>query len=165
MLPAAVLIATTAVASVVERATLFSPLFILALVLLLGGTFIGMISTGLGELNGYFLLQRCRVPSKVAVATSVFVVAATALTASIGHAVQFAQGDHSELGTFLSLLLFTVPGAIVGGQIGGSSLHTPAHNDGRHGNPLHHGRRPYAGRGDPERKMKRADVVSAIGAR
>ncbi|MDQ4106310.1 MAG: sulfite exporter TauE/SafE family protein [Actinomycetota bacterium] len=28
-----------------------------------GGTFIGMVSTGLGELNGYFLLQRCRVPS------------------------------------------------------------------------------------------------------
>ena len=26
-----------------------------------------MISTDLGELNGYFLLQRCRVPSKVAI--------------------------------------------------------------------------------------------------
>jgi hypothetical protein len=32
-----------------------------------------MISTGLGELNGYLLLQSCRVPSKVAVATSAFV--------------------------------------------------------------------------------------------
>lgn len=83
-----------------------------------GGTFIGMISTGLGELNGYFLLQRCRVPSKVAVATSVFVEAITALTASIGHAVQFAQGDRGELGTILSLLLFTAPGVIAGGQIG-----------------------------------------------
>jgi uncharacterized membrane protein YfcA len=41
-----------------------------------------MISTGLGELNGYFLLQRCRVPSKVSVATSIFVVALTALSAS-----------------------------------------------------------------------------------
>ena len=40
-----------------------------------GGFFVGLISTGLGELNGYFLLQRCRVPSKVSVATSVFVVA------------------------------------------------------------------------------------------
>ena len=59
-----------------------------------GGTFIGMISTGLGELNGYFLLQRCRVPSKVAVATSVFVVAATPLTASMGHAVQFFPGRY-----------------------------------------------------------------------
>lgn len=62
-----------------------------------GGTFIRMISTGLGELNGYFLLQRCRVPSKVAVATSVFVVASTALTASIGHALQFAQGITASL--------------------------------------------------------------------
>jgi len=88
------------------------------LIAAVGGTFIGMISTGLGELNGYFLLQRCRVPSKVAVATSVFVVAVTALTASIGHAVQFAQGDHRELGTILTLLLFTVPGVIAGGQIG-----------------------------------------------
>ena len=34
------------------------------------------------------------------------------------HAVRFAQGVHSELGTILSLLLFTVPGVIAGGQIG-----------------------------------------------
>ncbi len=33
----------------------------------IGGLFVGLISTGLGELNGYFLLQRCRVPSPVAV--------------------------------------------------------------------------------------------------
>lgn len=84
----------------------------------LGGLFIGMISTGLGELNGYFLLQRCRVPSKVSVATSVFVVAATALTASIGHAVQLVQGSHNELSTVLNLLLFTVPGVVIGGQMG-----------------------------------------------
>ena len=51
----------------------------------LGGLFVGLISTGLGELNGYFLLRRCRVPSKVSVATSVFVVALTALSASAGH--------------------------------------------------------------------------------
>ena len=31
----------------------------------IGGLFVGLISTGLGELNGYFLLRRCRVPSKV----------------------------------------------------------------------------------------------------
>jgi uncharacterized membrane protein YfcA len=53
-----------------------------------GGLFVGMISTGLGELNGYFLLQRCRVPSKVSVATSVFVVALTALSASAGHLIR-----------------------------------------------------------------------------
>ena len=46
----------------------------------IGGLFVGLISTGLGEMNGYFLLQRCRVPSKISVATSVFVVAVTAST-------------------------------------------------------------------------------------
>ncbi|RME84128.1 MAG: sulfite exporter TauE/SafE family protein [Caldilineae bacterium] len=84
----------------------------------LGGLFIGMISTGLGELNGYFLLQRCRVPSKVSVATSVFVVAFTALVASVGHAVQFVQSDSTAMNTVLSLLIFTVPGVVIGGQLG-----------------------------------------------
>lgn len=84
----------------------------------IGGTFIGMVSTGLGKLNGYFLLQRCRVPSKVAVATSVFVVAVTALVASTGHAVQFFRGDTSELGTIVNLLIFTIPGVVIGAQLG-----------------------------------------------
>lgn len=83
-----------------------------------GGTFIGMVSTGLGELNGYFLLQRCRVPSKVAIATSVFVVAITALTASGAHAYQFFQGDTGELGRIVSLLIFTIPGVVIGAQLG-----------------------------------------------
>ncbi len=77
-----------------------------------------MISTGLGELNGYFLLQRCRVPSRVAVATSVFVVAITALVASTGHFVKFVQTGGETLSTVLSLVIFTVPGVIIGGQLG-----------------------------------------------
>ncbi len=84
----------------------------------IGALFIGMISTGLGEMNGYFLLQRCKVPSRVAVATSVFVVAATALTASLGHFVRFLEMGGSTLDTVLSLTVFTVPGVILGGQIG-----------------------------------------------
>lgn len=84
----------------------------------LGGLFVGMISTGLGELNGYLLLQRCRVPSRVSVATSVFVVAITALTASAGHLAQFVQSGGSALNTVLNLVVFTVPGVILGGQLG-----------------------------------------------
>ena len=84
----------------------------------IGGLFIGMISTGLGELNGYFLLQRCRVPSRVAVATSVFVVAVTALIASTGHFVKFIQAGGETLNIVLSLVIFTVPGVIIGGQLG-----------------------------------------------
>lgn len=84
----------------------------------IGGLFVGMISTGLGELNGYFLLQRCRVPSKVSVATSVFVVALTALSAVGGHLFQFVQSGGEDLNTVFSLAIFTVPGVIIGAQTG-----------------------------------------------
>lgn len=83
-----------------------------------GSLFLGMISTGLGELNGFYLLQRCRVPSKVAVATSVLVVAVTALFASSGHFIRFVGEGGAVLDTVLSLVIFTVPGVIIGGQLG-----------------------------------------------
>lgn len=88
-----------------------------------GGLFVGMISTGLGELNSYFLLQRCRVPSGVSVATSVFVVAITALVGSVGHFARFASGGGDALSTVLSLVVFTVPGVIIGGQFGSAVAH------------------------------------------
>lgn len=84
----------------------------------IGGVFVGMISTGLGELNGYFLLERCRVPSKVSVATSVFVVALTALSAASGHLFQFVRTGGDVMDTVLSLVIFTVPGVIIGAQLG-----------------------------------------------
>jgi uncharacterized membrane protein YfcA len=83
-----------------------------------GGLFVGMISTGLGELNGYFLLQRCRVPSAVSVATSVFVVAFTALAAATGHMTQFLQSGLEVMQVVLSIVIFTVPGVIIGAQLG-----------------------------------------------
>ncbi|MDF1556401.1 MAG: sulfite exporter TauE/SafE family protein [Deferrisomatales bacterium] len=83
-----------------------------------GGLFVGMISTGLGELNGYFLLRRCRVPSRVSVATSVFVVAVTALSAAAGHLFQFVRSGPEVLATVGSLILFTVPGVVLGAQLG-----------------------------------------------
>ncbi|AFZ54638.1 sulfite exporter TauE/SafE family protein [Cyanobacterium aponinum] len=84
----------------------------------IGALFLGMVSTGLGELNGYFLIQRCKVPSQVAVATSVFIVAITALIASVGHVLQFLQAGNDELMTVLSLVIFTAPGVLIGAQFG-----------------------------------------------
>lgn len=84
----------------------------------IGGLFVGLISTGLGEMNGYFLLQRCRVPSKVSVATSVFVVAVTVLFASTAHFFQFVQAGSDVLQLVLNVVIFTVPGVIIGGQLG-----------------------------------------------
>lgn len=84
----------------------------------IGALFMGMISTGLGEMNGYFLLQRCRVPSKVAVATSVLIVAVTALAASVGHLAAFVQQGPEVLDVVFSLVIFTIPGVMIGGQLG-----------------------------------------------
>jgi len=83
-----------------------------------GGFFMGMISTGLGELNSYFLLQKFKIPSKVAVATSVFTVAFTALVAATAHLISFISAGEETLNTVLNLVIFTVPGVIIGGQIG-----------------------------------------------
>lgn len=88
------------------------------LVAAVGGFFMGMISTGLGELNSYFLLQKCKIPSKVAVATSVFTVAFTALVAGTAHFISFVSAGEETLSTVLNLVVFTVPGVIIGGQIG-----------------------------------------------
>lgn len=91
-----------------------------------GGAFMGMTSAGLGEMNGYFLLQRCRVPGRVAVATSVLVVAVTALVASAAHATRIAGEAPDALPTILGILVFTVPGVIVGAQVGSAvARHIP----------------------------------------
>jgi len=84
----------------------------------LGGLFVGLISTGLGELNSYSLVMRCRIPSRVVVATSVVVVAMTALAASITHLIDFVGDSTGTMNTVLSIVAFTVPGVVIGGQFG-----------------------------------------------
>ncbi len=85
---------------------------------LVGGLFVGLISTGLGEANSYALVKRCRVPTRISVATGVVVVAVTALAASVTHLIDFLQVGGDGLTTVRNLALFTVPGVIVGGQLG-----------------------------------------------
>ncbi|MFQ5703979.1 MAG: sulfite exporter TauE/SafE family protein [Gemmatimonadales bacterium] len=84
-----------------------------------GGWFLGMISVGLAELQEYHLVVRCRIPPPVAVGTAIFVVVVSVLVASLGHFYNFAFRSEPEvLHQVLGLVAFTVPGVIVGGQIG-----------------------------------------------
>lgn len=53
-------------------------------------------------------------------ATSVFVVALTALTAASGRLFQFIRTGGEALDTVYSLVIFTVPGVIIGAQVGSS---------------------------------------------
>lgn len=89
----------------------------------LGGLFVGLISTGLRELNSYALVMRCRIPTKVAVATSVVTVAVTALAAGATHVVAFAREGASTMETVISIIIFTVPGVLIGGQLGPTLTH------------------------------------------
>ncbi len=85
----------------------------------IGGAFLGMISVGLAELQEYQLVARCRVPSPVAVATSIFVVVISVLLASLGHFYSFAtSADAESMQRVANVVIYTIPGVLVGGQIG-----------------------------------------------
>jgi hypothetical protein len=83
-----------------------------------GGAFLGMISVGLAELQEYHLVAKCKVPARVAVATSIFVVVVTVLVASAGHFYEFAQEGGEVMNQVVNLIIFTIPGVMIGGQIG-----------------------------------------------
>ena len=84
-----------------------------------GGAFFGMISVGLAELQEYHLVAKCKVPAPVAVATSVFVVVVTALVASVGHFYEFvSHANHEAVNIIVNIVIFTIPGVVIGGQIG-----------------------------------------------
>ena len=64
-------------------------------------------------------MVRCRVPSPVAVATSIFVVVVSVLVASLGHFYNFATSADPQLLTEVqSIVMFSIPGVIIGGQLG-----------------------------------------------
>lgn len=85
-----------------------------------GGLFLGMVATGLGELVCYFLLGRGQMPGKVAVATTVFVVALASIPAALGKLARFFYAGGDSLPLLFSLLIFTIPGVIIGAQLGSS---------------------------------------------
>ncbi|QPG58344.2 sulfite exporter TauE/SafE family protein [Shewanella eurypsychrophilus] len=84
----------------------------------IGGAFVGMISVGLAELQEYHLVARCKVPTPVAIGTSIFVVVLTVLTASIGHFYEFYHQGNDVLAQVVNIIIFTIPGVIIGGQLG-----------------------------------------------
>lgn len=83
----------------------------------IGGAFLGMISVGLAELQEYYLVARCKVPSPVAVGTSIFVVVISVLIASESHLGAFFKEGPETWSQVVNLLIFTVPGVVIGGQI------------------------------------------------
>jgi uncharacterized membrane protein YfcA len=76
----------------------------------LGGFITGLISAGLPEIVTTQLIVRCRVPPRVAVATSVFVLGVTAIAGAVVHALTATPVWY--------VVAWSIPGVLVGGTIG-----------------------------------------------
>lgn len=76
----------------------------------LGGFVTGLISAGLPELVTTQLVVRCRVPPRVAVATSVFVLGVAATAGAAVHALSATPVWY--------VVAWSVPGVLVGGTVG-----------------------------------------------
>lgn len=75
------------------------------------GAFItGLISAGLPELTTTQLIVRCRLPPRVAIATSVFVLAIAATAGAIVHALTATPVWY--------VVAWSIPGVLIGGTIG-----------------------------------------------
>ncbi|MFB6353641.1 MAG: sulfite exporter TauE/SafE family protein [Halobacteriales archaeon] len=76
----------------------------------LGAFITGLISAGLPELTTTQLIVRCRLPPRVAVATSVFVLAIAASAGAIVHALTATPVWY--------VVAWSIPGVLIGGTIG-----------------------------------------------
>jgi uncharacterized membrane protein YfcA len=75
-----------------------------------GGVLTGLISAGLPEISTTQLVVRCSVPPRVAIATSVFVLAITAAFGAAIHAVSVEPAWH--------VVVWSIPGVLIGSTIG-----------------------------------------------
>nr|WP_235847824.1 sulfite exporter TauE/SafE family protein [Natronorubrum thiooxidans] len=75
-----------------------------------GGFITGLISAGLPEIVTTQLVIRCRVPPRVAIATSVFVLAVAAVAGAAVHALSATPVWY--------VVAWSIPGVLIGGTIG-----------------------------------------------
>ena len=75
-----------------------------------GGFIIGLISAGLPEVTTTQLIVRCRLPPRVAIATSVFVLAIAALAGAAVHALAATPVWY--------VVAWSIPGVLIGGTVG-----------------------------------------------
>ena len=76
----------------------------------IGGFITGLISAGLPEITTTQLIVRCRLPPRVAVATSVFVLAIAAIAGAAVHALSATPVWY--------VVGWSIPGVLIGGTIG-----------------------------------------------
>lgn len=83
----------------------------------LGGFLTGLVSVGMGEVLMPQFLKKGKIPIEVAAGTSVLIVICTVFTAALLH-VGFMIKGGGMLAVPWDLVCYTIPGVIIGGQIG-----------------------------------------------
>jgi len=82
-----------------------------------GGFLAGLLSVGIGEVAMPQLVRRCRIPLAVAAATSIAIVIITVASASFAHISALISAGGMNAVPW-ELVMYTIPGVIIGGQIG-----------------------------------------------
>ncbi|PIN79998.1 hypothetical protein COV13_04340 [Candidatus Woesearchaeota archaeon CG10_big_fil_rev_8_21_14_0_10_32_9] len=85
---------------------------------IIGGLLTGMTSAGLGEIDEYMFLKKMGLPVPSASGTSIMVVSISVIAALIIHAIFWTNADGAFLTKTLSMLIFSIPGVIIGAQLG-----------------------------------------------
>lgn len=83
----------------------------------LGGFLTGLLSTGIGEVVMPQLIKKGKVPVPIAAGTSVFIVVSVFFLASSMHAYMIIKSGGINAIPW-NLVCYTIPGVIIGGQIG-----------------------------------------------
>ncbi|MEO1216453.1 MAG: sulfite exporter TauE/SafE family protein [Bacteroidota bacterium] len=83
----------------------------------LGAFLTGLISVGIGEIVMPQFLKRGKIPFEIAAGTSVLIVICTVMTSAITH-VFLMINKGGMLSVPWNLVVYTIPGVIIGGQIG-----------------------------------------------
>lgn len=87
---------------------------ILGMILIAIGAFsVGLVSVGIGETCISVLYSKCGIPLRVSAGTSVLVVTIIVFASSLTNIIKNGYGSIPW-----DLVMFTVPGVIIGGQIG-----------------------------------------------
>jgi len=88
------------------------------LVAALSSVLFGLTSIGLGEVFGYYMLNKMRVPARVAVSTTVFMIVVTTFVVSSGYIVHLILENGTALAQLFNILKFTIPAVICGAYFG-----------------------------------------------
>ena len=89
----------------------------------IGSLFLGMTSAGLGEMLGFDWINKSKASFKTLVSSTVFIIAITTAITSLAYLIYLSNTDASSLKEVANILIFTIPGVIMGARWGVRLIH------------------------------------------